>query len=187
MTTSKASVACMPAQKAVSFAKLQKLGRVDVAQEWAKKTVSNGMRVRQMMVWQPKNNKFFETLSFLPPLTDDEIAKQVDYITRNGWTPCLEFAEQDQAYVSSESTVRFGAVSANYFDNRYWTMFKLPMFGCSDPGQVLTEIANCKKSFPDAFVRLVAFDASRQVQVAGFLVSRPTTDSSFRAPADRSV
>jgi hypothetical protein len=25
----------------------------------------------------------------------------------------------------------------NYFDNRYWTMWKLPMFGCSDPVQVI--------------------------------------------------
>lgn len=29
---------------------------------------------------------------------------QVDYITRNGWTPCLEFAEADQAYVSDNFT-----------------------------------------------------------------------------------
>lgn len=26
----------------------------------------------------------------------------------------------------------------NYFDNRYWTMWKLPMFGCTDPVQVRT-------------------------------------------------
>ena len=37
-------------------------------------------------------------------------------------------------------------------------MYKLPMFGCTDPSQVLTEIANCTKSFPDAYIRLVAFD-----------------------------
>lgn len=46
--------------------------------------------------------------------------------------PCLEFADADHAYVSNASTVRFGNVSANYQDNRYWTMFKLPMFGCND-------------------------------------------------------
>ena len=52
-------------------------------------------------------------------------------------------------------------------DNRYWTMWKLPMFGCTDPGQVLKEISNCERAFPDAYVRLVAFDPIRQVQVAG--------------------
>ena len=28
----------------------------------------------------------------------------MDYITRNGWTPCLEFAEADQAYVADNFT-----------------------------------------------------------------------------------
>lgn len=42
--------------------------------------------------------------------------------------------------------------------HRYWTMYKLPMFGCTDSSQVLTEINNCTKSFPDAYIRLVAFD-----------------------------
>jgi hypothetical protein len=46
-------------------------------------------------------------------------------------------------------------------------MWKLPMFGCSDGTQVLKEIDACQKAFPNAYVRLVAFDASRQVQVAG--------------------
>ena len=61
----------------------------------------------------------FETFSFLPPLSDAEIAKQVEYITRNGWTPCLEFAEPNQAYIQSNSTNRMsGSVTSNYFDNR---------------------------------------------------------------------
>jgi hypothetical protein len=28
------------------------------------------------------------------------------------------------------------AALQNYYDNRYWTMWKLPMFGCTDPIQV---------------------------------------------------
>jgi ribulose-bisphosphate carboxylase small chain len=112
---------------------------------------------------------------------------QVDYMVRNAWTPCLEFAEPRDAYVGSEATSRFGAVSSNYFDNRYWTMWKLPMFGCSDGSQVLKEVQACTKAFPNAYVRLVAFDASRQVQVAGFLVHRPANATEFRAPNERSV
>ena len=53
----------------------------------------------------------FETFSYLPPLTDDQIAKQVDYIVNNGWTPCLEFSEADLAYTSNEYTVRMGPVT----------------------------------------------------------------------------
>jgi hypothetical protein len=52
--------------------------------------------------------RMFETFSFLPPLSDGEIARQVDYIVANGWTPCLEFADIDHAYVQDKSQIRFG-------------------------------------------------------------------------------
>lgn len=54
----------------------------------------------------------FETFSYLPPLSDDQIARQVDYIVNNGWTPCLEFSEAEHAYVSSATTVRMGPVTS---------------------------------------------------------------------------
>jgi len=154
---------------------------------FSQKTVSNGIKTRQMMVWQPVNNKFFETLSFLPPLTDDQIARQVDYIINSGWVPCLEFSEASHAYVNEIFNVRFGNTSSGYQDNRYWTMYKLPMFGCTDPSQVLKEIGNAEKSFPDAYIRLVAFDNVRQVQCISFLVHRPASANDFQAPEARSV
>ena len=39
-------------------------------------------------------------------------------MVQGNWTPCLEFSEPAQAYVSNENTVRFGAVSSGYYDNR---------------------------------------------------------------------
>ena len=61
----------------------------------------------------------FETLSFLPPLDEEAIAKQIDYIIRNNWTPCLEFSEAKFAYVASDSTNHVnGPNYCNYFDNR---------------------------------------------------------------------
>ena len=63
--------------------------------------------------------RFFETFSFLPPLDDAAIAKQVDYIIRQGWIPALEFAEADLAYVKNDSTIRFGgSAPCGYYDNR---------------------------------------------------------------------
>ena len=63
------------------------------------------------------NIRFFETFSYLPPLTDDQIARQVDYIVNNGWTPCLEFADAATAYTSNANVVRVqngtSPVSAN--------------------------------------------------------------------------
>ena len=87
--------------------------------------------------------------------------------------PCLEFADAAHAYVDDTSTIRLrGNAVPLYYDNRYWCMWKLPMFGCTDGQQVLREIANCRRAFPEAYIRLVGFDSVRQVQVAGLLVNR---------------
>ena len=37
--------------------------------------------------------KKYETMSYLPQLSADDIRKQIDYMIRNKWTPCLEFSE----------------------------------------------------------------------------------------------
>jgi ribulose-bisphosphate carboxylase small chain len=144
-------------------------------------------KANRMMVWRPDNNKMFETFSYLPPLSDDQIARQVDYIVNNSWTPCLEFSEPELAYVQSTSTSRMGNVSSNYFDNRYWTLWKLPMFGCTDPVQVLREIDNATKAFPNAYIRMCAFEASLKLQVASMLVHRPASAKEWRPVNQRQV
>ncbi len=114
--------------------------------------------------------------------------QQINYFVANGWTPCLEFSDEDQAYVGAQNMGRFGgSATPGYYDNRYWTFWKLPMFGCTDGSQVLAEVQACTKAFPNAYVRVVAFDASRQVQVAGFLVHRPSGAKDCQPPAGRSV
>jgi len=147
----------------------------------------NAKKTNAFLVWQPTDNKFFETFSFLPALTDDEISKQVDYMVGNGWTPCLEFSDPETAYTGSQNTERMGAVTSGYQDNRYWTMWKLPMFGCTDGSQVLGEMKQCTKAFPNAYIRLVAFDAVRQVQMCGFLVHRPPNCTEYQQPSSRSI
>uniref|UniRef100_A0A0D6R8I3 Ribulose bisphosphate carboxylase small subunit, chloroplastic n=1 Tax=Araucaria cunninghamii TaxID=56994 RepID=A0A0D6R8I3_ARACU len=147
---------------------------------------SNAKSSKQMLVWEPTNNKFFETLSYLPPLSTDQIARQIDYIVSNGWTPCLEFSDADGAYVKSTNVVRFNNMSPGYYDNRYWSMYKLPMFGCTDPGQVLNEIDNATRAFPDAYIRICGFDSIRQTQCVSFLVHRPPSANDYRDPNERS-
>lgn len=63
--------------------------------------------------------RMFETLSFLPPLDDNAIAKQVEYIIKSGWTPCLEFSEAEFAYIGAVHTNHIhGTNYCNYYDNR---------------------------------------------------------------------
>ena len=72
-----------------------------------------------MKVWNPIDNKEFETFSFLPALTDEQIAKQVQMVITENLAPCLEYASPEQAYVSSENCERFSGSTAGYYDNLY--------------------------------------------------------------------
>lgn len=60
-------------------------------------------------------------------------------------------------------------------------------FGCTDPSQVLKEVMQCQKAFPQAYVRLIAYDNQRQVQIMGFLVQRPRNATDYCDLPKRSV
>ena len=119
-----------------------------------------------MQVWPAYGNKKFETLSYLPPLTEEQLLKQVDYLLRNNWVPCLEFSKEGFVY-------RENSTSPCYYDGRYWTMWKLPMFGCTDASQVYKELQEAIASYPDAYVRILGFDNIRQTQCVSFIGYKP--------------
>ena len=73
------------------------------------------------------------------------------------------------------------ASSAGYYDGRYWAMWKLPMFGCTNASQVLEEIQACKMEYPNSYIRIIGFDGVRQVQVVSFIVGKPIDPSRARA------
>merc|ERR1719301_252102 len=120
---------------------------------------------KAMQAYSPYNAKKYETLSYLPQLSNDDVRKQIDYMIRNNWTPALEFSDDGDVYLNTR-------MGPGYYDNRYWSMYKLPMFGCMDPSQVIKEIQACKQEFPSAKVRVMAYDSIKQVQVAGFIVAK---------------
>ncbi|ONK69595.1 uncharacterized protein A4U43_C05F24620 [Asparagus officinalis] len=134
---------------------------------WRARTVSNGSRVHCMKTWNPINNKKFETLSYLPPLSPESIAKQVEYMVGKGWVPCLEFDEVGAVH-------RTNSQMPGYYDGRYWTLWKLPMFGCTDSSQVLNEIEECKKTYPNAYIRLLSFDNKHHCQRMSFVIQKPS-------------
>jgi ribulose-bisphosphate carboxylase small chain len=123
------------------------------------------MQTAQIQAYSPFNGKKYETLSYLPPLTNEDIAKQITFMIKNHWTPCLEVSDDGDIYLNT-------AMGPNYYDNRYWSLYKLPMFGCTDPNEVIREIEACKREFSNAKVRVIAFDSKRQVQTAGFIVRK---------------
>lgn len=102
----------------------------------------------------PKQRRF-ETLSYLPPLTDAQIAKQIQYILNQGYIPAIEFNE------TSEPT------------EAYWTLWKLPLFGARSTQEVLNEVQSCRSQYPSNYIRVVGFDNIKQCQILSFIVHKP--------------
>ncbi len=104
------------------------------------------------------------TFSYLPELTDEEIAGQVRYALDRGWPVSVEYTDDPHPR------------------NVYWEMWALPMFDLLEPDGVLREINACKAAFPDHYVRVLAYDASlgRQTTALSFLVQRPAAEPGFR-------
>jgi ribulose-bisphosphate carboxylase small chain len=101
--------------------------------------------------------------SYLPELTDDEIAAQVRYALLKGWPVSIEYTDDPHPR------------------NVYWEMWGLPMFDLDEPDGVVAEIAACRSTFPNHYVRVLAYDASlgRQTTALHFLVQWPEHEPGF--------
>ncbi|NNN16500.1 MAG: ribulose bisphosphate carboxylase small subunit [Acidimicrobiaceae bacterium] len=102
--------------------------------------------------------------SFLPELTDEEVRAQIEYVLSNGWSIAIEVTDDPHPR------------------NTYWEMWGLPMFELQDAAAVMAELAECKKTYPQHYVRLNAYDASygRQTTALSFIVNRPESEPGFR-------
>lgn len=104
------------------------------------------------------------TFSYLPDFTDEEITAQIAYAIGNGWPCSVEFTDDPHPR------------------NSYWDMWGLPMFDLVDPAAVLLEINECRRAYPDRYIRLNAYDAryGRQTTALSFIVQRPAEEPGFR-------
>ena len=128
----------------------------------------------------PIDEKKYENMSFLPPLSDMDIAKQVSYLVFNGWVPCVEFAMQTEGFAVGGNSANY--MGPGYYDNRYWVMWKLPMYGCTNPDEVLQEIRACTQAFPECFIRVAGFDQgmSKRFSMCGLIcVPSPSMNRPF--------
>ncbi|WP_157785715.1 ribulose bisphosphate carboxylase small subunit, partial [Clostridium tunisiense] len=96
-----------------------------------------------------------------------QLLKQIDFLLQNKWIPCLEFT------LKNPYPYRENNRSPGYYDGRYWTMWKLPMFGCTDSVQVANELDEAVKAYPQGFVSIIGFDNVRQVQLIAFIAYKP--------------
>jgi len=101
--------------------------------------------------------------SFLPDLTDAQIEKQVTYAMNKGWAMNVEWSDDPHPR------------------NQYWELWGLPLFDIKDPAAVMFELGEARKSVPNGYIRINAFDASYGVEscVMSFIVNRPANEPGF--------
>jgi ribulose-bisphosphate carboxylase small chain len=106
------------------------------------------------------------TFSFLPDLTDEQIASQIRYALAHGWAMCVEYTDDPHPR------------------NSYWELWGQPMFDLvpDDGGMVLGEVRACREAHADEYVKLIAYDPSRgrQTTALSFIVNRPACETGFR-------
>ena len=102
----------------------------------------------------------YGTFSYLPDLTDEEIEDQIRYALGKGWPVSVEHTDDPHPR------------------NVYWDMWGLPMFDLDEPDGVLAQVRECRRTFPQRYVRVLAYDASlgRQTTAMQFLVQRPAVE-----------
>jgi len=101
--------------------------------------------------------------SFLPDLTDAQIEKQIAYAMSRGWAMNVEWTDDPHPR------------------NSYWELWGLPLFDIKDPAAVMFELQEARKSVPNGYIRLNAFDASYGTEscVMCFIANRPANEPGF--------
>ena len=101
--------------------------------------------------------------SFLPPLTDLQITAQIKYALGRGWALSVEYTDDPHPR------------------NTYWEMYGAPMFDLKDPAGILMEVNHCRKTFPNHYIRVMAFSSVRGVEspTMSYIVNRPKTEPGF--------
>jgi ribulose-bisphosphate carboxylase small chain len=95
--------------------------------------------------------------SFLPDLTDQQIAAQVEYCLRQEWAVGIEYTDDPHPR------------------NIYWEMWGNPMFDLKDAAGVMMELTAARKAHGDDYIRINAFDSTRGFETVrmSFIVNRP--------------
>ena len=101
--------------------------------------------------------------SFLPELTNEEITAQIEYGLAKGYAWSVEYTDDPHPR------------------NTYWEMYGNPMFDLKDAAGVMTELHQCRQAFPQHYIRMMAFDSTRNTEsiAMSFIVNRPANEPGF--------
>lgn len=112
------------------------------------------------MMTNPANRITQGQFSFLPELTDEQITAQIKWALQHNWAVSVEYTDDPHPR------------------NTYWEMFGMPMFDLKDPAGILMEINSCRETFPNHYIRVMAFNSTRggESPAMSFMVNRPKTE-----------
>ena len=99
-------------------------------------------------------SKRFEAFSYLPPMDETQVRRQLQRVADKGWDVMVEHVEPENA------------------GDGYWYMWKLPLFGERDVDTILAEAKACHDANPGHHVRLSAIDRKAQTMAFGLVVYR---------------
>lgn len=102
--------------------------------------------------------------SYLPDLTDLQITQQIGYALQHHYAIGIEYTDDPHPR------------------NTYWEMYGNPMFDLKDAAGILFEVNSCRKTFPNHYIRITAFDSTQGVESVrmSFIVNRPAEEPGFR-------
>ena len=103
------------------------------------------------------------TFSYLPDFTQEEVERQVRYCLDNGWAFSIEHTDDPHPR------------------NAYWEMWGLPMFDASHLEGAMHQIDECRKAFPNDYIKVNGYDRTkgRQTTMLSFIVHRPQEEPGF--------
>ena len=103
------------------------------------------------------------TFSYLPDLSDEQIAAQIQYALDNGWAISIEYTDDPHPR------------------NAYWEMYGLPMFDVRDAAAVMSDVRAARNEHVGEYIKLNAYDArlGRQTTALSFIIGRPEQEAGF--------
>lgn len=103
------------------------------------------------------------TFSLSPDLTDSQIKKQLEYCKKKGFAIAIEYTDDPHPR------------------NCYWEMWGLPLFDMPDVSAIMYEIEECRRAYPNQYIKINAFNNTRGVEstALSFIVQRPEFEPGF--------
>ena len=95
------------------------------------------------------------TFAYLPPLTREEIARQIEYILRQGWIPGVEYAREEEV------------------DDDFRRWWKLPLFNARSVDEVMAEVEACRQAHPDCYIFVTGYNPQQQHLKLDFVAYYP--------------